>query len=135
MVSVAVVESCGEVAKCWRSSKLFTEAGGLVGGTPGPSSERRGSLIDAREADSRRSFEGLPRGGGMLKLALPVVADVVSSWGPVRTSLLRFAPSKECVEGGLLLDWAASDDFLGLVEVSEITVSKLFESSPFSKSR
>ena len=38
------------------------------------SSDRRGSLIDAFtiEAESRRSLDGFPRGGGMLMLPLPV---------------------------------------------------------------
>jgi len=78
VVSVAVVEICGGVTNCRRSSKLLTEDGGLVARVAVPSSERRGNLRLAREAESRLSSEGFPRGTGMLRLALPVAEVVVS---------------------------------------------------------
>lgn len=78
VVSVAVVETCGEVANCWRSSKLLTEEGGLVASIPVLSSDRLGNITLAREAESLLSLGNFPRGGGMLRLALPAAEVVVS---------------------------------------------------------
>jgi len=103
VVSVAVVETCGDVANCWRSSKLLMEEGGLVASAPAPSSDRLGNLAVAKEVESRLSLEGFPRGGGMLRLALLVAEVVVSVWGPLRTSVPLLAASSVCVAVGLLL--------------------------------
>lgn len=61
------------------------------------STERRGDLVvaDARDAESRLSLEGLPRGVGMLILPLPVTDNNVSAWGALRTSAPSLTASNE----------------------------------------
>ena len=75
--SKAVVEevwAVGETPKEILSSKLLTEAGGLLG----TSSDLRWLLVELQVMDSLRSTEGLVAGGGILMLERSTEVLVVS---------------------------------------------------------
>ena len=76
MVSVLVVEVGGEgvLAKGWRSSKLLTDAGGLRGASSDFLKGRGVAMVERR-----LSMIGFVMGGGMLMLALSIVAELVSA--------------------------------------------------------
>ena len=93
---VVVVGGDGAVAKDWRSSKLFTDAGGLRG-TSSDFREGRGLVMVER----RLSMIGFVMGGGILMLALSVMALFVSAKGLRRRSAELVAASKECVDAVL----------------------------------
>lgn len=65
----------GDAPKESLSSKLFTEAGGLLGA----SSDLRWNLAEFNDVESLRSTEGLVEGGGMLMLERSAEAFVVSA--------------------------------------------------------
>lgn len=96
VVSVAVVEVCGDVVKCRLSSKLFMEEGGLLTSMLS-SSERREGFAMGKEFESRLSVDGLPSGGGIERLALGVVAVTVSMCGDLLISSPLLTASKVCV--------------------------------------
>lgn len=90
---VVVVGGDGAVAKDWRSSKLVTDAGGLRG-TSSDLREDRGLAMVER----RLSMIGFGIGGGILMLALSVMALFASAKGLRRRSAGLVAASKECVD-------------------------------------
>lgn len=60
---------------------LLIDEGGLVARFAPPSSDLRGCLAVAKDAESRLSFEGFPSGGGMLRLIRFAIDVFASIWG------------------------------------------------------
>lgn len=91
VVSVTMVVAEGDLEN-WtssRSSKLFTDAGGLVEMVSRPeSSDLRGANAADIEAERRLSWQDLPTGGGKDRLALSTASRVVCVYEP----LLTFEP-------------------------------------------